>query len=42
MEFDFELPDDSYSMSDNQDYIEYIIKKTWSINNNSSCSCLHQ
>ena len=27
MEFDFELPDDSYSMSDNQDYIEYIIKK---------------
>ena len=27
MECEFELPDGSYSMSDIQDYIEYIIKK---------------
>ena len=26
-EFEFELPDASYSVSDIQDYIEYIIKK---------------
>ena len=25
----FELPDGSYSISDIQDYFEYILKKTW-------------
>ena len=25
----FELPDESYSVSDIQDYFEYIKKKTW-------------
>ena len=25
----FELPDGSYSLSDIQDYFEYILKKTW-------------
>ena len=25
----FELPDGSYSVSDVQDYFEYILKKTW-------------
>ena len=26
---EFELPDGSYSVSDIQDYFEYILKKTW-------------
>ena len=26
---EFELPDGSYSISDIQDYFEYILKKTW-------------
>ena len=32
---EFELPDGYFSVSDIQDYMEYIIKKTWSINNKS-------
>ena len=38
---EFEFPDGSYSVSDIQDYIEYIIKKQ-NINNNSYYSRLHQ
>ena len=34
----FELPDGSYSGSDIQEYIAYIIKKTRNINNDSSYS----
>ena len=26
---EFELPDGSYSVSDIQDYFEYVLKKTW-------------
>ena len=40
---EFELRDGSYSLSDIQDYIEWIKNKnTRNINNNSSYSCLHQ
>ena len=28
---EFELPDGSYSVSDIQDYLKYILKKTWRI-----------
>ena len=39
---EFELPDGSYSSSDIQDYIEFIIKKQQNINKNFFYSCLHQ
>ena len=41
---EFELPDGPYSVSDIQDYIDYIIKKheTLTNNKNSSYSCLDQ
>ena len=39
---EFELPDGSYFVSDIQDDIEYIKKKTWNFKNSSSYSCLHQ
>ena len=39
---EFELPDGSNSVSDIQDYIEYIMKKTRNITHQSSFSCLHQ
>ena len=38
---EFELADSLYSISDIQDYIEYVIK-IWNINSNSSYSRLHQ
>ena len=28
---EFELPDGSYSVSDIQDYFEYILRKTWTV-----------
>ena len=39
---EFEFPDGSYSESDIQVYIEYIIKKLQNININFPYSCLHQ
>ena len=33
----FELPDWSYSVTDIQDYFEYILKKAWKKINNPSC-----
>ena len=38
---EFKLPDGSYSVSDIQDYTEYICK-TWNLNNNSFYSCLQE
>ena len=39
---EFELPDGSYSVSDIQDYIEFIFKKHETITRNPFYSCLHQ
>ena len=39
---EFELPNDSYSVSDIQDYVEFIIKKTKNIIKHFPYSCLHQ
>ena len=39
---EFELTDGSHFVSDIQDYIEYIIKKPYIINSNSTYSYLHQ
>ena len=39
---EFELPGSSYSVSDVQDYIEYIVEKARNVKNNSSYLCLHQ
>ena len=39
-DYEFELSDGSYSVSDIQDYTKYIIK-TWKNNHNFSYLCLH-
>ena len=39
---EFDLPDGSYSVSDIQDYFEYVIKKTLNYSKQSSHANLHQ
>ena len=38
--YEFNFPDGSYSISDIQDYFEYILKKSWDYSRQSSCANL--